>query len=66
MSARRHRKSSEEGEAQRLIQAKLPAHLVKTLRILALEQDTTLKDLLTRLVADYIAKQTRIPGGKKR
>jgi hypothetical protein len=51
-------------EAERLLQAKLPAHLVKALRILALEQDTTVKELLTRLVEEYVAQQRRASGGR--
>ena len=64
MPARRTRKRTEEVEAERLLQAKLPAHLVKALRILALEQDTTVKELLTRLVEDYVAQQRRASGGR--
>jgi hypothetical protein len=45
-------------ERERLLQAKLPTDLVKALRIHALEQDTTLKDLLTRMVREYLEKQT--------
>jgi hypothetical protein len=52
------------GGAERLLQAKLPADLVKTLRILALEQDTTVKALLTRLLEEYVAQQRRRTGGK--
>ena len=44
-------------ERERLLQAKLPADLVKSLRIHALERETTLKDLLTRVVRDYLDKQ---------
>ncbi len=64
MAARRGRKKTEGGEGERLLQARLPAHLVKALRILALEQDTTVKDLLTRLVEAYVAQQRRASGGK--
>ncbi len=64
MTARRNRKVIETGEAKRLLQAKLPAHLVKALRILALEQDLTVKELLTRLVADYVAQHRRASGGR--
>ena len=64
MPTRRHRKATDGHEAERLLQAKLPAHLVKALRILALEQDTTVKDLLTRLVEEYVAQQRRTSGGK--
>jgi hypothetical protein len=65
MPSHSHRKMRDQGEAERLLQARLPAHLVKALRILALEQDTTVKDLLTRLVADYIAQQRRAAGEKE-
>lgn len=41
-------------EPERLLQAKLPASLVKRLRLLAVEQDTTVKDLLTQIVRDYL------------
>jgi hypothetical protein len=64
MPGRRQRKTTEAGATERLLQAKLPAHLVKALRILALEQDTTVKTLLTRLVEDYVAQQRRGSGGK--
>jgi hypothetical protein len=64
MPARRHRKATDGPEGERLLQAKLPAHLVKALRILALEQDTTVKELLTRLVEEYVAQQRRTSGGK--
>ncbi len=64
MPGRRQRKTAETAETERLLQAKLPAHLVKALRILALEQDTTVKTLLTRLVEDYVAQQRRGSGGK--
>lgn len=47
---------------ERLLQAKLPTDLVKALRIYALEQETTLKDLLTRIVCEYLEKQTAAPG----
>jgi hypothetical protein len=49
-------------ERERLLQAKLPTDLVKALRIHALEQDTTLKDLLTRIVREYLEKQTAAAG----
>jgi len=45
-------------ERERLLQAKLPTDLVKALRIHALEQETTLKDLLTRIVRVYLETQT--------
>jgi glutamine synthetase len=64
MPARRTRKTTEAMEAERLLQAKLPARLVKALRILALEQDTTVKELLTRLVEDYVVQQRRTSGGR--
>ena len=64
MPTRRDRKRADRPEAERLLQAKLPAHLVKALRILALEQDTTVKELLTRLVEEYVAAQRRTLGGK--
>ena len=64
MPARRKRKLTETGEAERLLQARLPAHLVKALRILALEQDTTVKELLTRLVAAHLAQQRRASAGR--
>jgi hypothetical protein len=38
-------------------QAKLPADLVKALRIRALERETTVKDLLTRLIREYLARE---------
>jgi glutamine synthetase len=64
MPTRRRRKATDAPEAERLLQAKLPAHLVKALRMLALEQDTTVKELLTRLVEEYVAQQRRTSGGK--
>jgi hypothetical protein len=64
LPTRRRRKTTDEPQAERLLQAKLPAHLVKALRILALEQDTTVKELLTRLVEEYVAQQRRASGGK--
>jgi glutamine synthetase len=60
----RRRKSVAATEPERLLQAKLPARLVKALRILALEQDTTVKELLTRLVDEYVAQQRRSSGGR--
>jgi hypothetical protein len=62
--ARSTRQRRQEASAERLLQAKLPARLVKALRILALEQDTTVKALLTRLVEDYLAKRRRAGGGR--
>jgi len=44
-------------EPDRLLQAKLPADLVKALRIHALEQETTVKELLTRLVREYLERE---------
>jgi hypothetical protein len=44
-------------EPERLLQAKLPADLVKALRIHALERETTVKALLTRLIRDYLARE---------
>jgi hypothetical protein len=64
MRVRRTKKGTEAGKAERLLQAKLPARLVKALRIQALEQDTTVKRLLTRLVEDYVAQQRRTSGGR--
>jgi hypothetical protein len=49
---------------ERLLQAKLPTDLVKALRILALERDTTVKELLTEILQDYLAKQRRGPTAK--
>jgi hypothetical protein len=46
-------------EASRLLQARLPARLVKELRIVALEQETTVKDILARLIEQYLAEQRR-------
>jgi hypothetical protein len=43
-------------QPERLLQAKLPADLVKALRIHALEHETTVKELLTRLVRDYLER----------
>lgn len=62
MPVQRHQRTTESTGSERLLQAKLPADLVKTLRILALEQDTTLKELLTRILQDYLAHQRRPPG----
>jgi len=66
MTAGRTRKEKvmDTGGTERLLQAKLPADLVKTLRILALEQDTTVKALLTRLLEGYVAQQRRRTGGR--
>jgi hypothetical protein len=56
------RDSGVPGGEERLLQARLPADLVKHLRILALEQDTTVKELLTRLVEEYVARHRRGAG----
>ena len=63
-SRSRKEKAMDTGGTERLLQAKLPADLVKTLRILALEQDTTVKALLTRLLEEYVAQQRRKTGGR--
>ena len=60
----RKQKTMDPGGAERLLQAKLPAHLVKNLRILAVEQDTTVKALLTRLLEEYVSQQRRRTGGR--
>ena len=57
MPTRRTRKGIVAVEPERLLQAKLPAELVKALRIRALEQETTVKELLTRLIRDYLRPQ---------
>lgn len=62
--APRSRQRRQEAKAERLLQAKLPTRLVKALRILALEQDTTVKALLTRLVERYVAQRRRASGGR--
>ncbi len=49
---------------ERLLQAKLPADLVKALRMLALERDTTVKELLTVILREYLAKQRPGPTTK--
>jgi hypothetical protein len=49
-------------EAQRLRQARLPAALVREFRILAPDQDVTVRELLTRIVREYLAQQGRPPG----
>jgi hypothetical protein len=51
---------------ERLLQAKLPADLVKALRIHALEQETTVKELLTQIVRDYLARQRPRAEGTRR
>jgi hypothetical protein len=50
------------GEPERLLQARLPAHLVKALRLLAVEQDTTVKELLTQIVQAYVARSRSTRG----
>jgi hypothetical protein len=40
--------------------------LVKALRIHALEQETTVKDLLARMVRDYLARQRPRAEGTRR
>ena len=62
---RHMRKAIVATNAERLLQAKLPADLVKALRIHALEQETTVKELLTRLVQEYLERE-RSPGGRPR
>jgi hypothetical protein len=56
----RIRKTKTAAEPERLLQAKLPADLVKALRIHALENETTVKELLTRLVRDYLERTRRM------
>lgn len=57
MRESRTRKTIAAREPERLLQAKLPAALVKALRIHALESDTTVKELLARLIRDYLARR---------
>jgi len=57
MLTSRARKAMVVTEPERLLQAKLPADLVKALRIHALERETTVKELLTRLIRDYLARE---------
>jgi len=64
MPPRRQGKTTPAAAPERLLQAKLPADLVKALRILALEQDTTVKDLLTRIVQEYLDRQRGSSGRK--
>lgn len=64
MASRRQEKTIAAAAPERLLQAKLPADLVKALRILALEQDTTVKDLLTRIVQEYLDRQSPPPERK--
>ena len=56
---KRMRKAIVTTNADRLLQAKLPADLVKALRIHALERETTVKELLTRLVREYLEREGR-------
>jgi len=51
------KKAAVSAEPERLLQAKLPAELVKALRIHALERETTVKELLARLVREYLERQ---------
>ncbi len=53
------RRHAPENSPERLLQARLPAALVKELRILALEEDTTVKELLTRLVQEYVGRRRK-------
>jgi hypothetical protein len=62
MSTALSRRRAPEGSAERLLQARLPAALVKELRILALEEDTTVKELLTRLVQEYVGRRRKVSG----
>jgi hypothetical protein len=57
MTPPRAKKAAVSAEPERLLQAKLPAELVKALRIHALERETTVKDLLARLVREYLERQ---------
>ncbi len=60
----RQGKAAPAATPERLLQAKLPADLVKALRMLAVEQDTTVKALLTVILQEYLAKQRRGPTTK--
>lgn len=55
--ADRQRTTKRLAEPERLLQAKLPADLVKALRILALEREMTVKQLLTQLVREYLERE---------
>lgn len=44
-------------EPERLLQARLPADLVKALRIHALERETTVKELLTRMIREHLTRE---------
>ena len=59
MSTPPSRTRAHEGSSERLLQARLPAALVKELRILALEEDATVKEILTRLVQEYVSQRRR-------
>jgi len=65
MSTPRARKRTAVKDPERLLQAKLPADLVKALRIHALEAETTVKELLTRLIREYLDRQ-RFQAGRTR
>jgi hypothetical protein len=56
MPIRKRRTTRPPGKPERLLQAKLPADLVKALRIRALERDITVKQLLTELVREYLER----------
>jgi hypothetical protein len=58
----RKREAMSTTNRERLLQAKLPTDLVKALRIHALERDTTLKDLLIRILREYLEKQAAAAG----
>ncbi len=64
MARVRSRKVEPRAGQERLLQAKLPADLVKALRIHALERETTVKDLLTRLVRDYLEREGSLTKGR--
>lgn len=57
MPTRRTHKKPDASTPERLLQAKLPADMVKALRIHALEQETTVKEVLTRLIGDYLTRR---------
>lgn len=58
------RKTPVAGGAERLLQAKLPAELVKALRIHALERETTVRELVTQMVRDYLQREGHLAGRK--
>ena len=62
MPTRRTHKKPGARAPERLLQAKLPADMVKALRIHALEQETTVKELLTQLIGDYLARRGSLAG----